>query len=395
MEDQKAEYSFEELAIWRTKLPKVKHAVLPPSTNRPNPLIHKGILFVSVFSSGAVCALDTKNGQMLWRRELPSLGSDSVHLAEGKLFAKTATTLYALEPRTGATIWSFCPYGESGEMIYSHPALHSNNLFIGDRCGYLHCLDSRTGKTNWKVLTNTEKNSDVNSTPIVTKGLVIVATNAKMVAAYAEKSGKRVWARNVDGPSSFGPLLFRRQLTVVTESVYLLKPDTGEIIRKLSWKGDAASSADCTQRSVVCILRGSWPPDGTAKLIGLDESGIHFTQSSTAYVAFVRYAKETKLIYVSHLHGIDVRRQSRGVLAFRIRRSKISSGISQVDVAKKRIYVLTGDGYVYALRHPSVPRSWQPLPETDPLPDGAGLALEVTQRKNLNPARTLAHPNRG
>jgi hypothetical protein len=102
---------------------------------------------------------------------------------------------------------------------------------------------------------------------------------------------------------------------------------------------------------------GRWPPDGTAKLIGLDESGIHFTQSSTAYVAFIRYAKETKLIYVSHLEGIDVRRQSRGVLAFRIRRSKTSFGISQVDVATNRIYVLTGDGCVYALRHPSVPRS--------------------------------------
>jgi len=355
MENQKTEYSFEELTVWRTKLPKTKHAILPPHTNRPNPLVHKGTLFVSVFSAGAVCALDAKNGQILWRRELPSLGSDSVHLAEGKLFAKTATTLYALEPQTGSTVWSFCPYGDSGEMIYSHPTLRGNNLFIGDRCGYLHCLDSRTGKTKWKVLTNTERNSDVNSTPIVTKGLVIVATNAKMAAAYAAKSGKRVWARKLDGPSSFGPLLFRRQLTVVTDSVYLLKPDTGEIIRKFSWKDDAARRADCTQGKVVCILQGSWPPDGTAKLIGLDESGIHFTQSSTAYVPCVRYAKETKLIYVSHLEGIDVRRRLRGVLAFRIRRGKISSGISQVDVATNRIYVLTGDGYVYALRHPFVP----------------------------------------
>jgi outer membrane protein assembly factor BamB len=357
MENQKAEYSFEELAVWRTKLPKATHAVLPPHTNRPNPLIDKGSLFISVFSSGAVCALDAKNGRMLWHRELPSLGSDSVHLAEGKLFAQTATTLYALEPRTGATVWSFCPYGDSGEMIYSHPTIRGKNLFIGDRCGYLHCLDSRTGRTKWRMLTNTEKKSDVNSTPLVTKDLVIVTTNAKMVAAYTEKSGKLVWVRRLDGPSTFGPLLFGQQLVVITDSLYLIKPDTGKIVRKFSWKGDAATRADCTQRNVVCILRGSWPPDGTAKLIGLDESGIRFTQSSTAYVAFVRYAKETKLIYVSHLEGIDVRRQSEGKLAFRIRRGKTSSGTSQVDVATNRIYVLTGDGYVYALRHPSVPRS--------------------------------------
>ncbi len=357
MEDQNAEYSFEELTAWRTKLPKVKHAILPPDTNRPNPAIHKGKLFISVFSPGAVCALDAKNGKLLWRRELPSFGSDSVYLARGKLFVKTPTTLYALQPRTGSIVWSFCPYGDSGEKIYSHPTLHGNKLFIGDRYGYLHCLNSRTGKTIWKVLTNTEKNPDVNSTPVVTKGLVIASTNANMVAAYAEESGKQVWMRTLDGPSSFGPLLFGRQLAVVTDSVYLLKTHTGEVIRKFSWKGDAVSRADCTSGNLVCILRGSWPPGGTVKLIGLDESGVHFTQRSTTYVAFVRYAKVTKLIYVSHLEGIDVRRQSNGALTFKIGRSKVSSGISQVDVDKNRIYVLTGDGYVYALRHPSVPRS--------------------------------------
>ena len=357
MGHQKSDYSFDELAVWRTKLPNTKHAILPPHTNRPNPLIHNGKLYVSVFSSGAVCALDGRSGRILWRRELPSLGSDSVHWAKGKLFAKTASTLYALEPRTGKTIWSFCPYGDSGEMIYSHPTLHGNCLFIGDRRGYLHCLDSRTGSTKWKVLTNTEKNCDLNSTPIVTRGLVIAATNAKMVAAYSQTSGERVWVRKLDGPSSFGPLLFGRRLVVVTDSLYLLKLRTGKIIRKFSWKSDATSRADCTQRNVVCILRGNWPPDGTAKLVGLDESGIRFTQSSTAYVAFIRYARETKLIYVSHLGGIDVRRQNGGVLAFRIRRRKLSPGISQVDVDKKRLYALTGDGYVYALRHPSERKS--------------------------------------
>jgi ABC-type multidrug transport system fused ATPase/permease subunit len=56
MLDHAVPYSFDELAIWRTKLPQVKHAILPPHTNRPNPLLHEGRLYVSVFSSGAICA---------------------------------------------------------------------------------------------------------------------------------------------------------------------------------------------------------------------------------------------------------------------------------------------------------------------------------------------------
>jgi hypothetical protein len=43
-------FSFEELTVWRTELPDVKFAVLPPSNTRPNPLIADDKLFVSVLS---------------------------------------------------------------------------------------------------------------------------------------------------------------------------------------------------------------------------------------------------------------------------------------------------------------------------------------------------------
>ena len=45
-------------------------------------------------------------------------------------------------------------------------------------------LDTRTRQTLWRTLTNTEKNDDVNTTPVVVSGLVIVGTNANMAAAY-------------------------------------------------------------------------------------------------------------------------------------------------------------------------------------------------------------------
>src|ERR1700690_1494064 len=146
----KSAYRFDDLAIWRTRLPGAKHAVLPPSNNRPNPLVTEDMAYVSVFSPGAVCALERKTGRLVWRRGFPNLGASAVHLAGGKLFSKTANTLYVLEPETGRTIWSFRPYGENGESIYSAPTIDGNNVFIGDRRGYLHCLNSRTGTVFWK-----------------------------------------------------------------------------------------------------------------------------------------------------------------------------------------------------------------------------------------------------
>jgi hypothetical protein len=81
---------------------------------------------------------------------------------------------------------------------------------------------------------------------------------------------------------------------------------------------------------------------------------MRFTQVSNAYVAFVRCLASTKLIYVSHLQGIDMRRQEDGGLACQLSLGDVSSGLGLVDVLDRTIYALTGDGWVYALRHPPV-----------------------------------------
>lgn len=345
---------FDELRIWRTRLPKAKHAVLPPSNNRPNPLVTGDVVYVSVFSPGAICALDRKTGKLIWRREIPRFGGAAVHLSQGTLFAKTANTLYALEAKTGQIIWSFCPYGDSGESLYSSPTIHRDNVFIGDRCGYLHCLDFRTGGTRWKKRTNKSKNCDLNSTPVIVKNLVIVGTNAKMAAAYDTNSGKRAWVRRLDGPSVFGPIPCRNLLAVVTDSIYLLKPESGKVVRRFSWKPDGVSEAECTLEGIVVILKGEWPPSGDVKLVGLSERGIQFTETCRAFVSILHYSPEKKLIYVSHLEGIDVRRPETGELVCKIQRSNRPAGNGPVDVKRNTIYVLTSDGYVYALRHPRV-----------------------------------------
>jgi len=173
-----------------------------------------------------------------------------------------------------------------------------------------------------------------------------------MAAAYKAKTGELVWVRKLNGPSGFGPLLCRGLLAVVTDSIYLLKPENGEVVRRFSWKGDGVSHAECTSKDIIAILRRDRPTDGNVKLVSLNEKGIRFTESCRAFVAFLRYSKERKLIYVSHLEGIDVRRSESGVLACKIERRNRPAGNGSVDVKENTIYVLTSDGYVYALQHP-------------------------------------------
>jgi outer membrane protein assembly factor BamB len=168
--EQPRTLSFEELTVWRTELPDVKFAVLPPGNTRPNPLIADDKLFVAVFSPGAVCALERHTGRLIWRRELGKFSGASVYFYERKLFAHSPHTLYSLHPDSGEIRWSFCPYETDGEWIYSSPTIYQGNLYIGDRKGFLHCLDSNTGATIWSKRTNGDENNDVNSTPVVVNG---------------------------------------------------------------------------------------------------------------------------------------------------------------------------------------------------------------------------------
>jgi len=328
--------------------------VNPPCNDRPNPLVTETMVYVSVFSPGAVHALERKTGKIVWSRELPKFAGSAMHLACGRLFAQTANTVHALEPETGKTIWSFCPYGDSGESIYSSPTIYGNGVFLGDRRGYLHCLDSQTGSTRWKQRTNRAKNCSLNSTPLVAKGLVIVGTNANMAAAYEPRTGKRVWVCKLDGPSGSGPLNCDGLVALVTDSIYLVKPENGKIVRRFSWEDDGVTSAVRTRKGIVANLRGSWPPKGNVRLVGLNKGKVYFTVSHTAFVAFLQYAAETKLIYVSHLAGIDVIRPENGSTACKIENKSRPLGNGPVDVKRNTIYVLTNDGHVYALRHPTL-----------------------------------------
>jgi outer membrane protein assembly factor BamB len=99
--EERRSFSLDELTAWKTELPNVQFAVLPPGNTRPNPLVTDDMLFVSIFSPGAVCVLDRATGRIIWMRELPKFAGASVSLNEGRLFAQSSHTLYSLSPGSG------------------------------------------------------------------------------------------------------------------------------------------------------------------------------------------------------------------------------------------------------------------------------------------------------
>jgi len=299
--------------------------------------------------------LQRDDGRLIWRRELPKLAGASVHVYKRSLFAQSPHTLYSLRPDSGEVVWSFCPYGTDHEYIYSSPSVHEGSVYIGDRRGFLHCLDVNTGELIWRCRTNKARNDDVNSTPIIAKRLVIVATNANAVLAYEASTGKLAWRQKLDGPSVFGPLFFKKSVVVVGQhSLYLLNPETGKVERHFVWKRSDIAFTESTPRNVMVALRGSGPPEGNSEVVLLNQSSIHRSGILHAYCLFFRYAPETRLIYASHLGGVDLCHPGTVEVLCRLRTTGRGGDTALVDVQERTIYALTGRGYVYALTHPNI-----------------------------------------
>ncbi len=349
-------YRVTQLKIWKSKLPQTKFAVLPPHDNRQNPLVTASRLYASVFSPGAVCALDRCTGKLLWRQELNYLAGSSVYLRGGLLFATTSQALYALHPESGQQLWTFCPYGTDREWIYSSPCVYRDCVYVGDRRGFLHCLDAKTGQTKWRRLTNRAKNGDVNATAIVTKGLLITATNAGTAIAYDARNGGLVWRTKLDGPSASGLFQFRGLVGALTQSLYLLEPTSGKIRKRFGWQESTVSSVTSTHDHIFAVVCRQMPQGTACQLVMLDESQILRSVSDDRSCSWLRYIPETGLVYLSHLEGVDLLAHNEQRVLCRIRMGPVGN-VGLVDVKSRVIYALTDTGYVYALRHPPIKKS--------------------------------------
>ena len=208
---------------------------------------------------------------------------------------KVRRTLYALNPDSGEILWTFCPYGPSGETMYSSPTAHGQSIFIGDRRGILYCLDVRTGGTQWQRRTNKAKNDDVNSTPLIRAGLVIVERTrigqSRMMHEPESWPGSKNWtALPHSGHCCFTGL----RPSLQSPSIYWnSKP--AKWCAKYSWKDDSITVATSTPRKIVGTLSRGNGTERKRKLVGVNKDRIQYSTVQNIWWWAMRYARETNL----------------------------------------------------------------------------------------------------
>lgn len=359
--DSPEQIPIKELTLWRHPIRGTKHAVLPPSTSRPNPLALANLVVASVFAPGAIYAVDRKTGRLRWRVPTGDLAAASVTHADETLYGKTSHTLLALDPPTGEVRWAFCPYGTKKEWMYSSPTIKDGRLFIGDRAGRFHCLSTKTGDWIWWRQISRAKNRNVNATAVVCDGLVIVATNGGQAIGLEAVTGSPVWRTRLNGPSISELSLFQKEVLVTTRrSIYLLRPSDGELIHRWNWKGKEVRSVAVAERKIFVVVESEQKfvdgrpsnPNESARLVCLQRDRVIFDQATPQFTVGLRWDRRTKELYESRIDGFGIIDARSGMRTYEIKGPDSSLNPGIVDIRDGIIYLLSMKGVIYALRHP-------------------------------------------
>ena len=129
------------------------------------------------------------------------------------MFVTTATSTYALDPRTGTMRWvqKYTPKTMGLNTPVRGAAYDQGRLYRGTPDAHVLALDAKTGKVIWDVPAGSpEKGEYFTSAPIIWQGRLFIGTSGSDVGAIGKmmaldpKNGKLLWNFNVVSSSGRG-----------------------------------------------------------------------------------------------------------------------------------------------------------------------------------------------
>ena len=109
-------------------------------------------------TKSSVFAIDRETGALRWARKYaaPNDGPNGVAVADGRVFAATDTTAFALHADTGKRLWSQRLTDVNEQFVDIAPVVDDGRVYLstvgfapGGR-GALYALDAETGRQVWK-----------------------------------------------------------------------------------------------------------------------------------------------------------------------------------------------------------------------------------------------------
>lgn len=231
--------------VWATKV--------SPADER-EPVIGGGVAYAGgrlyvTGGYGEVLALDPSNGDILWRKETLSPSRAAPTIVGEQVFVSTLDNrVLALSAADGVLNWEHTALAESAGLVgAASPAANQDIVVPVFSSGEIFALRVENGSVAWSDNLSALRSfgglsglSDITGLPVIDKGLVIAVSFSGRMVAIDERTGSRVWQREVS--SSETPWVAGNHVFLTTSDGKLvaLGRDNGAIrwVRDLNDKDD-------------------------------------------------------------------------------------------------------------------------------------------------------------
>jgi len=172
------------------------------------PAYADGIVYALYLDPDQIVAIRASDGKELWRKEIGSPGSESSPLIvkDKLIFGCQCGSVYALDPKTGKTLWETETAGEVKGAV----AFHEGVVFGSNYGGEFFAIKVDDGDFKWRtpiIGGAFGRGGGAYSTPAVAYGRVYVGAFDGRVYSLDEESGEVAWTFSTGAEVYPGPVV--------------------------------------------------------------------------------------------------------------------------------------------------------------------------------------------
>jgi outer membrane protein assembly factor BamB len=194
-------------------------------------------------NDGAVIALSVGFGVVRWERHIGASETSPLLLGNRLYVGDWTGMVYALDARTGKTVWTY----KTGGAVKGALASSRDRVFVGSYDGHVYALNAKTGMLVWKAAGDPRLfgHGTFYSTPAVAYDRVYIGSTDGKVYSFGEQTGKRRWSHSTGGYVYGSPAVWNKRVYVGSYDDYFYAFDaaTGAQLWRFKANGPISGSA--------------------------------------------------------------------------------------------------------------------------------------------------------
>jgi len=217
------------------------------------PAVSGDLVYIGGYN-GKLYAVNISNGKREWQYPLaereylqPIAGGPVV--TQGKVYFGCANgKVYTLDANSGAKEWEF----ETGDKIWTTPAIHNDTLYIGSFDKKLYAIEAAEGKKRWEF----ETEGAIVCPPLVYNNTVYFGSFDRYFYAVDTTDGSLRWRSEIEAGSWFWakPIIYNNMVYApcLDNKVYILSADSGhEAVDAIDLGSSIASSPVLVDGTII------------------------------------------------------------------------------------------------------------------------------------------------